>query len=144
MEKLLGAGKSGFFKAIETGIMLLKIVLPIYAIVVVIKYSPIMEWIQNICAPAMRIFNLPAESVVPLVTGLLTDEYGVAAALNNFNFTAAQITTIAMIVLVCHSIPVESAVAQKIGMSAWKFAVFRMIFAIFTGISVGWIGGLIL
>lgn len=144
MQKLFTAIKDGFIKALKTGGMLLRIVLPVYAIVVVIRFSPIMPWLQEFFAPAMGIFNLPAEAVVPIVTGVFTDEYGVAAAMGNFNFTTAQLTTIAMFTLVFHSIPVESAVTQKIGMSAWKFALYRFIFAIVTGLMVGWIGGIIL
>lgn len=144
MKLFLKALKDGLMKALKTGIMLLKIVLPVYAIVVLVKYSPIMPWLQDLCAPAMAIFNLPAEAVVPIVTGIFTDEYGVATALGNFDFTTAQITTVAMVVLVAHSLPVEAAVTQKIGMSALKFTLFRIVFAIFTGILIGWIGGLIL
>lgn len=144
MEILLKAIKDGFIKALKTGIMLLKVVLPVYFVVVLIKYSPIMPWLQDLCAPAMGIFNLPAEAVVPIITGFFTDEYGVSAALGNFNFTTAQITTVAMFILVFHSIPVEAAVAQKIGMNAWKFTLFRFVFAVITGILVGWMGGMLL
>ncbi len=144
MDLLCSAIKDGFFKAIKTGIMLLKIVLPVYAIVVIIKYSPALPWLQNTCAPAMGFFHLPAEAVVPIITGFFTDEYGVAAALSNFPFTVGQITTVAMITLVFHSIPVEAAVAQRIGMSAWKFTLFRLVFAVITGVLVGWLGGYLL
>lgn len=103
-----------------------------------------MPWLNEVCKPAMTLFNLPAEAVVPIVTGLLSDEYGVATALQNFNFTTAQITTVAMIALVAHSLPVEAAVTHKIGMPAIKFTLFRIVFAVLTGILVGWIGGIVL
>lgn len=41
------AVKDGTIKGLKTGLMLLKIMLPIYFIVVLIKYSPIMPWLQN-------------------------------------------------------------------------------------------------
>ncbi len=144
MDLFVSAIKSGFIKAVKTGVMLLKIVLPVYAIVVFLRFSPLMPWLQKVCAPAMGIFNLPSEGVVPIITGVFTDEYGVATALGNFDFTTAQITTIAMIGLVFHSVPVEAAIAQKIGLSPWKFTIFRLVFAIITGVLIGWIGGMIL
>ena len=135
--------RDGAIKGIKTAVMLLKIVLPIYAIVVLIKYSPVMPFLQNLFSPAMKFFYLPGDGIVPLITGFFTDEYATIAVMSTFDFTTAQITTIAMFVLVAHSIPVESAIAQKIGMSAAKFAVFRILSAIAIGLLVGWIGGVI-
>ena len=135
--------KNGALKGIKTAFMLLKIVLPIYAVVVLIKYSPIMPFLQDIFSPAMRYFHLPGDGIIPLITGFFTDEYATIAAMSTFDFTTAEITTIAMFVLVAHSMPVESAIAQKIGMSAAKFAVFRILSAIAVGLLVGWIGGLL-
>ncbi|MEL7655060.1 MAG: nucleoside recognition domain-containing protein [Bacillota bacterium] len=134
--------RDGAIKGIKTAVMLLKIVLPIYAIVVLIKYSPVMPFLQNLFSPAMKFFHLPGDGIVPLITGFFTDEYATIAVMSTFDFTTAEITTIAMFVLVAHSIPVESAIAQKIGMSAAKFAVFRILSAIAVGLLVGWLGGL--
>lgn len=142
MNLLAAVIKDGAIKGVKTTVMLLKIVLPIYAVVVLIKYSPIMPFLQELFSPAMTIFHLPGDGIVPLITGFLTDEYATIAVMSTFDFTTAEITTIAMFVLVAHSLPVESAIAQKIGMSAAKFAVFRILSACAVGILVGWIGGL--
>ncbi len=135
--------RDGAIKGVKTAAMLLKIVLPIYAAVVIIKYSPIMPFLQDLFFPAMKFFHLPGNGIVPLITGFFTDEYTTIAVMSTFDFTTAEITTIAMFVLVAHSIPVESAIAQKIGMSAAKFAVFRILSAIAVGLLVGWIGGML-
>lgn len=135
--------KDGAIKGVRTAVMLLKIVLPIYAAVVILKYSPIMPFLQNLFSPAMKFFHLPGNGIVPLLTGFFTDEYSTIAVMSTFHFTTAEITTIAMFVLVAHSMPVESAIAQKIGLSAAKFAVFRIFSAIAVGMLIGWIGGVI-
>lgn len=134
--------RDGAVKGVKTAGMLLKIVLPIYAAVVLIKYSPVMPFLQNLFSPAMKFFHLPGDGIVPLITGFFTDEYSTIAVMSSFDFTTAEITTIAMFVLVAHSMPVESAIAQKIGMSAAKFAVFRILSAIVVGMLIGWLGGL--
>jgi len=144
MNLFIKAIKDGIIKGIKTAFMLLKIVLPVYAVVVLIKYSPIMPFLQNLFSPAMKFFHLPGNGVVPLITGMFTDEYSTIAVMSTFNFTTAEITTIAMFVLVAHSMPVEAAIAQKIGLSAVKFSIFRIFSAIGVGILMGWIGGLIL
>jgi len=136
--------KDGAIKGVKTAVMLLKIVLPIYAVVVIIKYSPVMPFLQDLFSPAMRFFQLPGNAIVPIIAGFFTDEYGVIAAMSTFDYTTAEITTIAMISLVLHSVPVESAIAMKIGMSASKLAAYRILSAIAMGLLVGWIGGLLL
>jgi Fe2+ transport system protein B len=144
MRKFFTAVKDGAIKGLKTVLMLLKILIPIYLLVVVIKYSPVMPWLQDVAAPVMKIFRLPPEAAVPVVTGLFSDEYGVVAALGGFNFSMAAITTIAMIALAAHSLPVEAAVAQKIGLPAGVMVLLRIGTAILTGIFVGWLGGVFL
>ena len=134
--------RDGAVKGVKTALMLLKVVLPIYAIVVLLKYSPVMPFLQNLFSPGMKFFHLPGNAIVPMMTGFFIDEYSTIAVMRTFDFTGAEITTIAMFVLVAHSMPVESAIAQKIGMSAAKFAAFRILSAIVVGLLVGWLGGL--
>ena len=141
---LLTAIKNGFIKGLKTALMLLKIMIPIYLIIVIIKHTPIFNILADFFRPAMDLFNLPGDAVIPIISGIFGDEYAVIAAMSAFSFDKAAITTIAMIVLCCHSIPVETAITHKIGMPAWKIAVFRFALAIFTGIFVGFLGGLIL
>lgn len=142
MNTFFTAVKDGTIKGLKTGLMLLKIMLPIYFIVVLIKYSPIMPWLQNFFEPSMGLFRLPGNAIVPIITGIFTDEYGVIAAMKSFDFSMAQITTIAMITLTVHSLPVESAISKKIGLPPVKIALFRIALAIFIGLLVGWLGGI--
>ena len=138
------AVRNGFVKGIKTALMLLKIMIPIYLIVVIIKHTPLFNIIADFFRPAMSLFNLPGDAVIPIISGIFGDEYAVIAAMGAFSFDKAMITTIAMIVLCCHSIPVETAITHRIGMPAWKIAVFRFVLAVFTGIFVGFLGGLFL
>lgn len=144
MELVLNTTKIGFIKAIKTTLSLMKVVLPIYALVVIIKYSPVMPFFEKIFAPAMRVFSLPPDGVVPIITGIFTDEYGAIATASQFGFTAAEITTIAMMNLVCHSLPVEYALTRKIGLPAGKFLIYRIVAAVFVGIIISRLGGVFL
>jgi len=139
---LITAIKTGFFKAIKTVIMLLRIVLPVYALVVIIRYSPLMPFLQDTFAPAMGLFGLPGDAIIPIVTGAFTDEYGAIAVMNQLVLSSAQITTIAIMVTMAHTIPVEAAIAQKVGLNWGKFTTFRIAMAILSGLLVGWLGGI--
>lgn len=144
MNKFLTAVKDGTIKGLKTGGMLLKIMLPIYILVVILKYSPVMPFLEDLAAPTMRVFNMPADAVVPIITGAFTDEYATVAAIGGFSFSTATVTTIAMIVLCFHSIPVETAVAQKIGFPAWRIMLFRLFLAIAVGVLTGILGRIFL
>lgn len=136
--------KTGFIKAIKTTLVLMKVVLPVYALVVIIKYSPIMPFLQSAFEPVMGLFRLPAAAAIPLITGLFTDEYATIAAANQFDFTGWELTSIAMINLVCHSLPVEYALSNKIGFPGGKFVLFRVFAAIIVGLILAIIGGVFL
>lgn len=141
---LVNCVKTGLIKAIHTAITLLKIVIPVYTVVVLIRYTPVLAMLENAFAPFMKFFGLPGEGIIPLIAGVFTDEYGVLAALKQLELTAAQITTIAMMTLVAHTIPVESALGKKIGLQIAPFVAFRLVFAILIGLLTCFIGGLFL
>ena len=126
--------KSGALKGLRTVIMLLKIVIPVYLIVALVGYTGVYLWLAGHVEPVMRIFGLPSEAVVPIFTGIFTDEYSVVAVMSRFPFTVAHITIIALITLCLHSIPLEVVITRKIGLSAWKIGLFRCFLAVGTGI----------
>lgn len=138
------AVKDGALKGLRTARMLLVIMVPIYIVVVFLRHTGLFFWLAGGVEPAMRIFGLPGEAVVPLIAGVFSDEYSVVAALSVFAFDKAQITTIAMITLCFHSIPVEAVVTQRIGMSAWRLALFRLGLAIVTGIACAYLASVFL
>jgi hypothetical protein len=144
MKRLLRTIRDGFFHGLKITATLMKVVLPVYAVVVVLKYSPVMPFLERLFRPAMGLFLLPGEAVMPLLAGAFTDEYGAIATAVQFDFSTAQLTTIAMIGLVFHSIPVEFALCQRIGLPGGKLILYRFFAAIFIGFVTARIGGLYL
>jgi len=124
--------------------MLLKIMLPIYIGVTLLRHTEFFTWLAERIAPAMGVFGLPGEAVVPIVAGAFADEYAVVAAMSGFPFTMAQITIIGMITLAFHSMPVETVITRKIGMPALRIALFRAGLAVFTGFVVAYLAALFL
>jgi len=128
--------KYGIIKALRTALMLIRIMAPIYAGVTLLRHTEFFMWLAVKIEPAMRIFGLPGEAVVPLVVGAFSDEYAVVAAMSGFSFNMSQITIIAMIVLAFHGLPVETVIARKIGIPALRIALFRICLAVSTGLIV--------
>jgi spore maturation protein SpmB len=144
MSDLLVAVGSGAVKGAKTGFMLLKVMLPVYIAVVLIKYSPIMPFLVDIFTPVMGFLDMPGEAAAPIIAGVLADEYGCIAAMRGFSFNAAALTTIAMVNLCFHSIPVESAINAQIGFSVWKIVLFRLCLAVAVGLAVSRLAAVIL
>jgi len=140
---LINSLKTGFKKGIETLLFLAKIIIPVYIIVTILKYTPLMDALGNSLGGVMKIFNLPGEAAIPFVTGTFVDEYGAIAAMNAIDLTNAQITTVAMMVLFFHTIFIETALKKKLGLNVAFFFSFRLFLAIIVGIIVGMLGGII-
>jgi hypothetical protein len=135
---------SGAFKGLKTGLMLLKIMLPVYIAVVLLKYSPLMPFLVDAFTPVMGFFRLPGEAAAPIIAGILSDEYGCIAAMKGFSFDATAATTIAMFDLCFHSIPVESAINLRIGFPVWKIILFRFCLAVAVGLTVSRLAAVVL
>jgi hypothetical protein len=103
-----------------------------------------MPLLTGLFAPAMGFLNMPGEAAAPIIAGILSDEYGCIAAMGGFSFDAITITTIAMINLCFHSIPVESAINSRIGFAVWKIILFRFCLAVLVGLAVSRLGGILL
>jgi spore maturation protein SpmB len=136
MTDVLSLAGNGALRGLKTGLMLLRVMLPVYIAVVLIKYSPLMPFITELFAPVMSFLNLPGEAAAPIIAGVFSDEYACIAARRGFSFDAAAVTTIAMFDLCFHSIPVESAINKQIGFAVWKIALFRLCLAVAVGLLV--------
>ncbi|MDR2088663.1 MAG: hypothetical protein LBP73_04840 [Clostridiales Family XIII bacterium] len=144
MTAFLTVAKGGALKGIKTWAMLLKIVLPVYILVVLIKYSPLMPFLTELFAPAMALLHMPGEAAAPIIAGILSDEYGCIAAMRGFSFDAVTVTTIAMVNLCFHSIPVESAINGRIGFAVWRIILFRFCLAVLVGLAVSRLAAVLL
>jgi hypothetical protein len=143
MTAFLHIAGTGAVKGLKTGVMLLKIMLPVYIAVILVKYSPFMPILTDWFAPVMGILRLPGEAAAPIIAGILSDEYGCIAAMRGFSFGAGAATTIAMVDLCFHSIPVESAINGRIGFAVWRVILFRFCLAVLVGLAVSRLEGVL-
>ena len=136
---IINSIKEGIKKGLRTAVFLLKIMLPIYIGVTILRHTEFFAWLAERIEPGMKIFSLPGEAVIPIIAGLFADEYAVVAAMSGFTFTAAQATIIAMVTLAFHSIPVETVITRQIGMPVLHISLFRVGFAVFTGFVIAYL-----
>jgi hypothetical protein len=106
---------NGMIKGFKTVYMLGKIMMPIYIIINILKYTPIIIWISNFFAPLMGLLGLPGEASIILVLGNFLNLYAAIGAMKSLSLTGVEITTIALFLSFSHSLFVESAVSKKVG-----------------------------
>ena len=115
------------------------IMVPIMVIMRIAEHYGIIDFISPALRPIMDMLNLPPEAAIIFVTGLLTGFYGAVAAfplLIDLDLTAAQVTSICLIVLIAHGIPIEQAIVKKAGGPFWETTFLRVFTALFAAVSI--------
>lgn len=131
---------TGTRKGLSYCIALMKIIVPVYIAIIIARHTPFMGWLAGVFGPVMGIFHLPGEGAVPLITGFFLDEYAVIAAIKAVGLTGFDVTIVAMMSIIAHSLFIESAIIKKLGLSMAFFTGYRLFFAVVLGILFGWAG----
>jgi spore maturation protein SpmB len=137
---LAGSIKNGFISGLGTCWFLIKIIIPVYLFITVLKNTPAMDWLTKAFAPLMGVFHMPGEAAVPIISGMLLDEYGVIAAIKAVGLTGFSVTVVALMTLIAHSLIVEAAIAKKMGLSVTFFTLYRLIASILAGFALSLAG----
>jgi spore maturation protein SpmB len=125
--------KNGFVDGLKTAFDLLKVVIPVFAVVKILEHTPVIGWISDACDPLMRLVGLPGEAALPVVTGMLANFYAALGIILALGLSAWQITTVAIMLCCCHELVLESAIVKKAGIPAWPILGIRLFTAFAAG-----------
>ncbi len=120
--------------------MLIKIIVPVFVGITVIRHTPVMDILVGAFRPMMGIFNLPGEAAVPWITGMFLDEYANIAAIKAVGLAGFDITILTIMTVMAHSLFIESAIIKKLGLSILFFTTYRLLFAVILGVLFGLAG----
>lgn len=135
--------KKASLNTLSTVWRLTKIIVPVTFFITFIKMTGILDIISNLFAPLMQIFNLPGDASLPLILGAFVNLYGAIGAIESLELSGNQITTIAIMLLIAHSLILETAVISTIGVKRKTQTILRVCVAIIAGLIVSLIlGGL--
>lgn len=122
-----------------------KIMLPVLFIVHFADQVGLVQWIAHAIAPIMALLSLPPEAGIVWVTTILTNIYGGMATLGALSehttFTTAQLSALGAMMLFAHNLPMEQAIAQRAGASAFITGFLRIAVAMLYGGLVAWVLG---
>jgi len=127
--------KRGFKNGINTLIELSKILVPVYIAVEILSVSGLLNILAEIFKPVMSIMGLPGEASLVIMLGYFLGTYAGLGALAAIELNTVQITTIAIMLSLSHSLISESAIVKKLGVSAAASVAVRVFFSILMGFS---------
>lgn len=127
-------------KGLSAAWSVLVIMIPVSLCMTLLQASGFLEKISWILSPVMSVFSLPAEASIALIVGALINIYAGIAVMGTMPLNIWSINIIAVMMLICHNLIVESAVQSKTGVSGLKMSLFRIAAAL----SMGWFLTLVL
>ena len=134
--------KNGFANGLKTSFLLLKVIIPVFALIKILEHTPVIGWISQYCDPLMRFVGLPGEAALAVVTGVFLNFYAAIGIIIALGLTAWQITIIAVILSCCHELVIETAIIKKTGIRAWPILGIRLATALGAGMTLNLFGKL--
>ncbi|MBP3711579.1 MAG: nucleoside recognition protein [Bacteroidaceae bacterium] len=118
----------------KTTSWLLKIMIPISFAVCLMQYYGIIAWCAKWLNPLFCHIGLPGASSIAFLTGATATTYAALAVMMTMQLTLRQATIIAIMVLICHALPLECTVNKKVGSKPFRMALLRIVGAILAAI----------
>jgi spore maturation protein SpmB len=135
--------KRGLADGIKTALILLKVVLPVFAVIKIMEHTPVIGWISEVFDPLMRFVGLPGEAALAVVTGMLFNFYAALGIILALGLSAWQLTIMAVILSCCHELVLETAIIKKTGISAWPILGIRLFTAFAAGAVMNLVGNVL-
>jgi hypothetical protein len=104
-------------KAINSAIIVIKYVIPIYIIADLLFFYNTLSYISFLLEPFTSFLGLPKESALAIISGMFLNLYAAIAFAAPLDLDAQQWTILAIFLGVCHSLIVESAIIKRLGIS---------------------------
>lgn len=122
--------KQGFYAFYS----LLRVMIPVYIVIAVLKELNIVDWLSVFFAPYMKFFGLPGEAALVIVSGWTINLYAAVAALAGLSFTARQVTILAVMMGITHSLVMETAIITRMKGRPMIVLIFRIAMGILAGV----------
>ena len=130
MNKIFNCFKEAVPASWKSTKWLLKLMIPISLAVTLMQHFEILTWIATWVNPLFVHFGLPGESAVAFISGATAGTYAGIAAMMSIPLTMKQASILALMIALCHALPMECAVNKKTGSSFWKMGAIRIVMAL--------------
>ncbi len=115
-------------EALQTSLVLFKIIVPIVFVTKVLTDYGVTAWLGALLSPLMAVVGLPGEMGLVWATAMVTNLYGGLAVFASMatasSLSVAQVSVLTTMMLIAHALPVEVRIAQKAGS---RFAIMALL-----------------
>lgn len=118
--------KGAIGPSVRTSAWLLRLMLPISLAVQLLQYFGVIAWLAQWLNPVFSYLGLPGASAIAFLTAAGVTTYAGLAVMLSMTLTMRQATIIAIMALICHALPMESAVVKKVGSKPFRMALLRI------------------
>ncbi len=129
--------RHALFKALKAYLKVVRMVLPVYAAVIVLKHSPVLPWVVSLTAPTMHAFGLPGAAALVLALGASINIYAALGACAGLAFTSGQATTLALMLGFTHNLFVEGTLLIALSRRAALWIGIRIAAGTLAGLLLG-------
>ena len=125
--------------SIKTTLWLLKIMIPISFAVQLMQYYGIIAWLAQYLDGVFCYMGLPGASAIAFLTAASVTTYAGLAVMLTLEMTMREATILAIMMVICHALPLECAVVKKVGSAPLRMGVLRIVAAFVAAIYLNWI-----
>ncbi len=136
------AAREGLIVGISMAARLSLILVPAGFLVFLLEIFGALEPLAALLDPVMALAGLPGEAALVFATGALVTIYPAIGIMASLTFSPAETTVIALMILICHNLFVETAVQARIGSNPVRIVLVRVLTALLAGVIVGRLLGL--
>jgi spore maturation protein SpmB len=105
---------------------MMKIIIPISLFTAIFDWSGFLHLLDFLLKPLMGFLSLPPTAALPLIIGMLSGVYGGIAAMVVLPFSTAQMTLMAVFILIAHSLIQEGIIQGNSGIHPLKVTLIRI------------------
>ncbi len=129
--------REGTLRGWRSFLWVLKIIMPVSLLTALLEYSGVLGYLDRLLAPLMGVMGLPSAAALPIVAATLAGVYAGVAALAVLPFTEAQMTLVAIFVLISHMLIQEGIIQAKSGFHIGKATLVRLTASVLTVTATG-------
>ena len=134
--------RTGLSAGLATSFKIIKVSIPLYVAVTLLKGTPVLDLLGNVFAPVMGIFGLPGEAAFAFVAAFLLNLYAAIAVIAPLHLTPFQVTQCGLMMGVAHNLVVEGGVLSTTGTRGGVLPLCRLVIACAAGLLLRGIWGL--
>ncbi len=120
-------------EGLHTSGWILRIVIPTSLIVSLLNYYGVIAIIAKMASPLFALIGLSGESSIVFITSLFLPLYAPIATMSQIALNLREVSILALMCLIAHSLPIESSVQRKISYPIHLSIPLRIIFSIAGG-----------